>query len=128
MNKSFYPGYMDDKSCDLQLEREMAEAYWLRYPDVQSSTYWGPDGPLGILGARDHYRLHGRRESRVFGDLARPEDLEAENKLANDYWQRYPDVRKHVIWGEKGRLGIYGARDHYRYLGRLQGKRWDVGE
>lgn len=124
--RRFLTGYLQQNRVDLQLEQEMAEAYWLRYPDVRANDYWGPAGPLGIWGARDHYRQHGKREQRVFGNLAKPADLRTEEELARAYWQRYPDVRQHLVWGESGRLGIYGARDHYRYLGRLQGKWWGI--
>lgn len=126
--KIFLTNYLQQNTPDLQLEKEMAEAYWLRYPDVRDNSYWGPKGPLGIWGARDHYLQHGYRENRVFGDLAKPENLQTEEKLARAYWRRYPDVRQHTIWGETGRLGIYGARDHYRYIGQRQGKKWGDGQ
>ena len=47
---------------DLQL----AKAYWLRYTDVRTHPFFGEDGPLGITGAIEHYRQHGRREGRIF--------------------------------------------------------------
>jgi len=48
-------------------ERALAEAYWERYPDVARSPDYGVDGPLGIHGAREHYRRHGRFEGRKWG-------------------------------------------------------------
>ena len=49
-----------------QAEKKLAEAYWQRYPDVRQSAYWGPEGPLGIRGPRDHYDHYGRQEGRIF--------------------------------------------------------------
>jgi hypothetical protein len=46
------------------LDAAAATEYWTRYPDVAGDSYYGPDGPLGMLGAIQHYRDHGRREGR----------------------------------------------------------------
>lgn len=49
-------------------EAALAEAYWRRYPDVATDVrHFGRDSPLGILGAREHYQIHGRREGRAWG-------------------------------------------------------------
>src|SRR5258708_3227027 len=56
-----------ERAGDLSTERELAEAYWSRYPDVAGDAYFGRDGRLGIFGAREHYDRHGRREKRVWG-------------------------------------------------------------
>lgn len=47
-------------------EKSLAETYWYRYPDIEKSKYWGPGGPLGIYGPRDHYEQYGKDEGRVF--------------------------------------------------------------
>lgn len=44
-----------------------ATAYWERYPDVVGDAYYGPSGPLGVRGALQHYRDHGRGEGRHWG-------------------------------------------------------------
>jgi hypothetical protein len=49
-------------------------------------------------------------------------DLQEQRQLAVDYWLRYEDVRKHFLWGEKGRLGIKGPADHYRTHGKEEGR------
>ena len=49
------------------LEHELAEAYWRRYPDIKEDAHYGINGPLGIFGAREHFRQHGKREGRVWG-------------------------------------------------------------
>lgn len=41
-----------------------AAAYWEAYPDVRQDRYFGPNGPLGIHGALEHFRRHGRQEGR----------------------------------------------------------------
>lgn len=46
--------------------KNVAEAYWHCYPDVAQDSYFGQSGPLGILGAREHYERHGRREGRIW--------------------------------------------------------------
>ena len=52
---------------DTAAEEKLARAYWDRYPDVAKSDVYGVGGRLGILGAREHYMRHGRREGRVWG-------------------------------------------------------------
>lgn len=48
-----------------QLQR-LAETYWNRYPDIRKHHYFGENGPMGINGAWQHYRQHGRHEGRIF--------------------------------------------------------------
>ncbi len=54
--------------AELRSEREaaLAEAYWLRYPDVAADPTYGR-GSIGIEGARAHYRNHGKAEGRAWG-------------------------------------------------------------
>jgi len=52
---------------DTAAEEALARAYWARYPDVRASPLYGEGGRLGILGAREHFMQHGRREGRVWG-------------------------------------------------------------
>ncbi len=52
---------------DNETERRLAELYWQRYPDVAVNAIYGPKGPHGIFGAREHYQRHGRHEGRVWG-------------------------------------------------------------
>ena len=107
-------------------ERILAESYWRRYRDVRNDTLWGENGPMGIWGPRDHYRLHGQREGRIFEPLAIPPDLAAEKSLARAYWHRYPEVHHSSIWGEQSDLGILGPRDHYFYIGTPLGYVWGL--
>lgn len=64
---------------DSQLRRA-AEAYWDRYPDIKEHHYFGVHGPLGIDGAREHYRQHGRHEGRIYGLPADTETLRPEKE------------------------------------------------
>lgn len=50
----------------VSFDKESAEAYWACYPDVGRDSYFGASGPLGILGAREHYERHGRSEGRIW--------------------------------------------------------------
>ncbi|MBE0585593.1 MAG: hypothetical protein IH612_17775 [Desulfofustis sp.] len=50
-------------------ELALARAYWTRYPDVASHSYFGENGVLGIDGARSHYSLHGKAEGRRWGPV-----------------------------------------------------------
>lgn len=120
----FLANYIEAHDQDHKIEAELAASYWRRYADVKKNRYWGEKGPLGIWGPRDHFNQHGRREGRIFASLAIPEDLELEARLAREYWQRYPEIARDPIWGEESALGILGPRDHFRYRGRLQQKRW----
>lgn len=52
---------------DTAAEEALARAYWERYPDVRANPLYGEKGSLGILGAREHFMQHGRREGRVWG-------------------------------------------------------------
>jgi len=114
----------DELAPDLQEERILALDYWQRYPDVRKNNYWGENSRLGLRGPADHYRHHGRREGRIYARLSYPEDLVLERKLAEAYWQRNPDVAKSPVWGRESPLGILGARDHYRFCGKREGRKW----
>ncbi len=52
---------------DTAAEEKLARAYWTRYPDVAASPLYGEKGGMGVLGAREHYMNHGRREGRIWG-------------------------------------------------------------
>lgn len=120
-----YVNSMYDKLApDLQEERVRAIDYWLRYSDVRKHAFWGENSRLGIKGPADHYRHHGRWEGRIFSKVSRPADMVLEKELAEVYWQRNPDVAKSTIWGRQGSLGIFGPRDHYRFYGKRQGRKW----
>ncbi len=54
-------------AVDLQREAALAEQYWRRYPDVGNDAFYGRKGPLGVLGAREHFNRWGRNEGRVWG-------------------------------------------------------------
>lgn len=122
--KLYLANFLRDSSADRSLELQLARAYWLRYDDVKSDPFFGENGPTGIYGAREHYRLHGQHEGRIFGPLTEPVDPETERELAEAYWHRYGDVAKSPIWGRNSSLGILGPRDHYRYIGRHQNRVW----
>ena len=109
-------------------ELELAKAYWLRYTDVKTHPFFGQEGPLGITGAIEHYRQHGRREGRIYKLVAEVEDPEQERILAEAYWRRYPDIAASHIWGRNSALGIRGPRDHYRNIGRRQKLTWGSSE
>lgn len=118
--------YSKQKGPDYQAEKILAEAYWQRYPDVINHSYYGKQGPMGIYGAREHYKQHGKPEGRIFAPIFIPDDFAYEQQLAEAYWQRYPDVEKSAIWGRGGTLGILGPRDYYHYFGRHLNHRWGV--
>ncbi len=113
-----------DTAADRTGELPLARAYWLRYEDIKHHPLYGENGPLGISGAREHFRQHGRHEGRIHGPLAELEDPEKERDLAEAYWGRYPEVAESQVWGRKSALGIRGPRDHYRYIGRQQKRIW----
>ena len=52
---------------ELDLEQELAEAYWSRYPDIERSMIWGRKSKLGILGPRDHYLHFGKAADLTWG-------------------------------------------------------------
>lgn len=49
-------------------------------------------------------------------------DPQQEKILAASYWQRYLDIRENDHWGEKGPMGIWGPRDHFRKHGKREGR------
>lgn len=124
--KQFLNQFITANSPDLEAERALAHGYWRRYPDIRDHSHWGEQGPMGIWGARDHYRQHGRREGRIFQPLPEPEDPELERRLAEAYWRRYPDIRDNSIWGEDSSLGFLGPRDYHVNVGRHQGRAWGL--
>lgn len=64
--QTFVQAYLKDNAPDAELERELAEAYWTRYPHIRADDVFGPDG-MGIAGARVHYDRHGRFEGLRWG-------------------------------------------------------------
>ena len=110
--------------ADEQSERMLAEAYWLRYPDIREDQAYGENGTMGIFGPQAHFEQHGRNEGRIFAPVMVPKDLLLEQKLAEAYWKRYPELENSVIWGKKSALGILGPRDHYLYRGKPAGWKW----
>ena len=111
-------------ALDRTREMQLARAYWLRYNDVRTDPFFGENGLLGLTGAAEHYRQHGRREGRIYGPVAEVRDPGQEQLLAEAYWQRYPAIAESSIWGRKSALGIRGPRDHYRYIGKYQRLVW----
>ncbi|MGE4218833.1 MAG: hypothetical protein AB7G39_05240 [Alphaproteobacteria bacterium] len=45
-------------------------------------------------------------------------------RLAERYWQRYPDIAADPYFGRAGPAGPRGARDHYDKHGRREGRIW----
>jgi hypothetical protein len=124
--EQFLKKFITANSPDLQNERALAHGYWRRYPDIRDHSHWGEKGPMGIWGARHHYRQHGQREGRIFQPVLEPEDPELERRLAEAYWRRYPDIRDHLTWGEDSYLGFLGPRDYHIHVGRQQGRFWGL--
>ena len=54
-------------NIDTAAEEKLARAYWARYPDVAAHGVYGEHGKMGVLGAREHFMQHGRREGRIWG-------------------------------------------------------------
>ncbi|MBO6837260.1 MAG: hypothetical protein JJ878_12755 [Alphaproteobacteria bacterium] len=50
----------------VSLRKDSALAYWACYPDVAQDAYFGREGPLNLLGAREHFDRHGRAEGRIW--------------------------------------------------------------
>jgi len=47
-------------------EKIIATSYWSHYTDVAADPFFGREGRLGIWGAREHFKRHGKREGRVW--------------------------------------------------------------
>lgn len=116
--------YLRENAPDHNREKELAEAYWKRYPDVRDHPFYGVSGPTGTHGAHDHFRQHGKREGRVMAPLPTPAEPNRERRLAKSYWNRYPDVAGSTTWGRNGPLGFLGPRDHYQNRGKKEGRVW----
>jgi hypothetical protein len=53
-------------------------------------------------------------------------DVDRETALAERYWSFNHDVRDNPHYGRGGRLGIYGARVHYRRFGKKEFRAWPI--
>lgn len=51
-------------------------------------------------------------------------DMAAEQRLAEAYWRRNPDVAADAYYGRHGRIGVLGAREHWLRHGRSEGRHW----
>jgi len=51
---------------DTQAEKELAETYWSKYPDVGDSLQYGRSGEFGVYGARHHFQAFGQHENRIW--------------------------------------------------------------
>jgi hypothetical protein len=63
-NRIFAPVTIPD---DPVRERELAETYWKRYPEIEKNVIWGRKSGLGILGPRDHYLFIGKEAGWKWG-------------------------------------------------------------
>ena len=55
------------ESGDTAEVEALADAFWQRNPDVARDVQFGRSGAMGIFGAREHYRRHGKSEARQWG-------------------------------------------------------------
>ncbi len=75
-------------------------------------------GALGVGGYFYKQQQRAAWDAKIVNELkARYPNEERERMLAEIYWSRYPDVRADPYFGKGGRLGNYGAREHYRRHG-----------
>jgi len=106
----------------------LAEAYWTRYPDIRTDPRYGEKSRPGVRGPYEHFRRFGRKEGRIFAPLPEIGNLPLEARLAEAYWQRYPEVERSPVWGRNGSLGILGPRDHYIHRGSAAGMVWGTDQ
>jgi hypothetical protein len=59
---------------DLTLEKELAEIYWNRYPEIEKNSIWGRNSQLGIVGPRDYHTHIGRFQQKVWGRKTNGDD------------------------------------------------------
>ncbi len=66
-----------------------------------------------------------RAQQELLARYARNQGNFAEIRmLAEAYWERNPDVASDSYFGRDGKMGIYGAREHYDRHGRKEGRQW----
>lgn len=70
------------------------------------------------------------REAVVATEFARLSSAgqACERRLAALYWQANPDVSESAYFGRTGRLGMFGAREHFDRHGRREGRPWPKAE
>ncbi len=83
-----------------------------------------------VAGALDSPLLNSDRRAEV-AHLSRHAsagklDERREVKLAEIYWTRYPDVAQDSNFGRSGKLGSWGAREHFKRHGAREGRIWPV--
>lgn len=93
---------------------------------------------LAILGMTAAFAVYGygfynspvmnpdfRAQQDVLAHYAKSQgNQEAVRMLAEAYWQRNPDVAADSYFGRNGKMGTFGAREHYDRHGRKEGRRW----
>ena len=99
---------------------------------VEAPQVFGSKTPLksDIFRARLYFwcqkTINGNLESDVFRRKVaiNPQPGPQEMIFASLYWQHNSDVELHELYGRNGRLGIYGARIHYHFYGKNEGRLW----
>ena len=69
--------------------------------------------------------IHAQRELLIRHAALTADPAEARS-VADAYWQRNPDVARDRYYGRNGKLGIFGAREHFDQHGRKEGRRWGL--
>ncbi len=72
-HEAYRQNVLATEGVDQDREKALAQAYWRRYGDVRADPYFGENGQLGVVGAREHYKRHGRREGRIWPELTKRE-------------------------------------------------------
>ena len=79
----------------------------------------------GVSASAWYYPSQQDRDAAVISTLrANYPDRERERAQAAKYWARYRDVAASEYFGLGGRLGIYGARQHYLQAGKFERRTW----
>jgi hypothetical protein len=96
----------------LALAGAVVAASWLVY------AYGAWHSPLldSQLAAQQAYLTQVLRGASI--------DMVEEQRQADLYWSRYPDVANDRYFGRDGAMGVRGAREHFERHGRREGRIW----
>jgi|GEM_PF-1910542 len=113
---------------NLVIEGPNGEIHWALFAQMPAE-YVGSTVELDTNTGHLAYNINadGNRRlwvAEIFAQHGRMGDMQELNRIAELYWQSYPDVEKNGGYGRNSAMGAKGAFLHYQEHGQREGRAW----